>query len=129
MKIPGIVPPEIKRRQGTLKRLRLAPLTRGQIILGKLLPCYAVSVGQGALLLILGKWIGVRRRGPRPAAGGWPARVSLAVAGGVGVPALAPLRGVIIRVRCPPALASQRSRTPAQDALERIVMRHRACFI
>src|SRR5439155_1670768 len=45
------------------------------------------------------------------------------------VPALRPLRGVIIRMRSPPALAAQRSRTPAQDALERIVMRHRASFI
>src|SRR5207244_13308774 len=29
-----------ERRQGTLKRLRAAPLTRSQILLGKLLPCF-----------------------------------------------------------------------------------------
>lgn len=53
-----------ERRQGTLKRLRLAPLTRGQIILGKLLPCYVVSVGQGALLLLLGRLLFGMRWGP-----------------------------------------------------------------
>ncbi|MGL4554546.1 MAG: ABC transporter permease, partial [Gemmataceae bacterium] len=53
-----------ERRQGTLKRLRLAPLTRGQILLGKLLPCFAVSVGQGFLLLILGKLVFGMRWGP-----------------------------------------------------------------
>src|SRR5207244_6333908 len=29
-----------ERRQGTLKRLRSAPITKAQVILGKLLPCY-----------------------------------------------------------------------------------------
>lgn len=57
-----------ERRQGTLKRLRLAPLTRGQILLGKLLPCYAVSVGQGVLLLVLGRLVFGMRWGPDP----WP---------------------------------------------------------
>ena len=28
-----------ERRQGTMKRLMAAPLTRGQILLGKLIPC------------------------------------------------------------------------------------------
>jgi ABC-type transport system involved in multi-copper enzyme maturation permease subunit len=40
-----------ERRQGTLKRLRAAPVSRAQIVLGKLLPCYGVSVAQGLLLL------------------------------------------------------------------------------
>jgi ABC-type Na+ efflux pump permease subunit len=53
-----------ERRQGTLKRLRLAPITRGEILLGKLLPCYAISVIQGAGLLILGKLIFGMRWGP-----------------------------------------------------------------
>jgi ABC-type multidrug transport system permease subunit len=53
-----------ERRQGTLKRFRLAPVTRGQILMGKLLPCYAISVGQGALLLILGKLVFGMKWGP-----------------------------------------------------------------
>src|SRR5207253_7181844 len=40
-----------ERRQGTLKRLRAAPLSRTQILLGKLLPCYSLSVAQGLALL------------------------------------------------------------------------------
>jgi ABC-type Na+ efflux pump permease subunit len=53
-----------ERRQGTLKRLRLAPLTRGQILLGKMLPVYAVSVAQGVLLLVLGRLIFGMQWGP-----------------------------------------------------------------
>lgn len=44
-----------ERKHGTLARLRVAPLTRGQILLGKLLPCLAVSVFQGLFLLAAGK--------------------------------------------------------------------------
>jgi ABC transporter DrrB family efflux protein len=44
-----------ERRQGTLLRLRLTPLHRWQILAGKLLPCFLVSVVQGLLLLIAGK--------------------------------------------------------------------------
>jgi ABC-type multidrug transport system permease subunit len=44
-----------ERRQGTLKRLRAAPLSRTQILLGKLLPCFLLSVGQGLFLLAAGK--------------------------------------------------------------------------
>ncbi|HYV37507.1 MAG TPA: ABC transporter permease [Gemmataceae bacterium] len=46
-----------ERRQGTLKRLRAAPITRVEILLGKLAPCYIVSVGQGLCLLLAGKFI------------------------------------------------------------------------
>lgn len=46
-----------ERRQGTLKRLRAAPLSRTQILLGKLLPCFALSLAQGILLLLAGKLI------------------------------------------------------------------------
>ncbi len=53
-----------ERQQGTLKRLRLAPISRAQILLGKLLPCYVISVVQGAGLLILGKAIFDMRWGP-----------------------------------------------------------------
>jgi ABC-type Na+ efflux pump permease subunit len=53
-----------ERQQGTLKRLRLAPISRAQILLGKLLPCYFISVAQGVGLLILGKVIFDMRWGP-----------------------------------------------------------------
>lgn len=46
-----------ERRQGTLMRLRLAPLTRGQILLGKMLPCLLLSLVQGAFLLIAGRLV------------------------------------------------------------------------
>jgi ABC-type transport system involved in cytochrome c biogenesis permease component len=44
-----------ERKHGTLVRLRAAPLSRGQILLGKLLPCLAVSLFQGFFLLAAGK--------------------------------------------------------------------------
>jgi len=46
-----------ERRQGTLKRLRASPLSRGQILLGKLLPCFLLSLAQGFFLLGAGKLI------------------------------------------------------------------------
>jgi ABC-type multidrug transport system permease subunit len=44
-----------ERKHGTLLRLRAAPLSRGQILLGKLLPCLLVSLAQGFFLLLAGK--------------------------------------------------------------------------
>lgn len=55
-----------ERRQGTLKRLRLAPLTRGQILIGKLIPCLAVSLFQGFFILLAGKFIFGMDWGPQP---------------------------------------------------------------
>jgi ABC-type multidrug transport system permease subunit len=46
-----------ERRHGTLARLRVAPLSRGQILLGKLLPCLLISLMQGFFLLISGKLV------------------------------------------------------------------------
>jgi ABC-2 type transport system permease protein len=57
-----------ERRQGTLKRLRAAPLTRAQILLGKLIPCYLLSVGQGIFLLAAGRLLFGMRWGPQS----WP---------------------------------------------------------
>ncbi len=57
-----------ERRQGTLKRLRAAPLTRAQIVLGKMLPCLFVSLAQGALLLLAGKLVFGMSWGTHP---GW----------------------------------------------------------
>src|SRR5262249_4888420 len=55
-----------ERRQGTLKRLRAAPLSRGQILLGKLLPCFALSVAQGVFLLGAGNLVFGMSWGPEP---------------------------------------------------------------
>ena len=46
-----------ERRQGTLKRLRAAPLSRSEILLGKLLPCFLLSLAQGIFLLVAGKLV------------------------------------------------------------------------
>lgn len=46
-----------ERRQGTMKRLRAAPLSRWEIVLGKLLPCLAVSLFQGYFLLLAGRFL------------------------------------------------------------------------
>jgi ABC-2 type transport system permease protein len=55
-----------ERRQGTLKRLRAAPLSRGQILLGKLLPCFLLSIGQGLFLLGAGKLVFAMSWGAEP---------------------------------------------------------------
>src|SRR5262249_4349782 len=46
-----------ERHQGTIKRLRAAPLSPIQIVLGKLLPCLALSVLQGVFLLVAGRLV------------------------------------------------------------------------
>jgi ABC transporter DrrB family efflux protein len=46
-----------ERRHGTLVRLNAAPLARWQILLGKLLPCAAVSLVQGFGLLVAGHFL------------------------------------------------------------------------
>jgi ABC-type multidrug transport system permease subunit len=53
-----------ERRQGTLKRLRAAPLSWSQILLGKLFPCYVLSLAQGFFLLGAGKLVFGMRWGP-----------------------------------------------------------------
>ena len=55
-----------ERRQGTLKRLRAAPLSWGEILLGKFLPCLFLSVGQGVFLLLAGKVVFGMSWGPEP---------------------------------------------------------------
>jgi ABC-type multidrug transport system permease subunit len=55
-----------ERREGTLKRLRAAPLTRGQILCGKMIPCLVLSLSQGAFLLIAGKLVFAMSWGPQP---------------------------------------------------------------
>lgn len=46
-----------ERRQGTLVRLRAAPITRGQLLLGKLIPCLLLSMFQGLFLLVAGNLV------------------------------------------------------------------------
>jgi ABC-type transport system involved in multi-copper enzyme maturation permease subunit len=53
-----------ERRRGTLRRLRAAPVTRSQVLLGKFLPCLAVGVVQGVFLLLAGKLVFGMRWGP-----------------------------------------------------------------
>jgi ABC-type multidrug transport system permease subunit len=55
-----------ERRQGTLRRLQAAPLSRTEILLGKFLPCLGISVAQGLLLLGAGKVIFGMNWGPQP---------------------------------------------------------------
>jgi ABC-type multidrug transport system permease subunit len=57
-----------ERRQGTIKRLRAAPLTKAEILLGKMLPCLALSVAQGIFLLVAGRLVFGMRWGPND----WP---------------------------------------------------------
>jgi ABC-type multidrug transport system permease subunit len=40
-----------------MKRLVVAPLTKAQILIGKMLPCFFVSLFQGSFILIAGKLI------------------------------------------------------------------------
>lgn len=55
-----------ERRQGTMKRLMAAPLSRGQIVLGKLLPCLFLSLFQGIFLLAMGRLLFGMSWGPAP---------------------------------------------------------------
>lgn len=57
-----------ERRQGTLRRLFVAPLGINAILGGKFIPCYLLSIGQGFFLLLMGKLIFGLRFGPSP---GW----------------------------------------------------------
>jgi ABC-type Na+ efflux pump permease subunit len=57
-----------ERQQGTLKRLKAAPIGRGAVVLGKLAPCYVLSLGQGIVLLAAGRLVFGMRWGPE----NWP---------------------------------------------------------
>jgi ABC-type multidrug transport system permease subunit len=53
-----------ERRQGTLRRLQAAPLTRAHVLMGKMVPCFALSVGQTLFLLLASHWLFGIRWGP-----------------------------------------------------------------
>ena len=57
-----------ERRQGTLKRLRFAPVSRAQILAGKLLPVFVLSMGLAGFLLLAGRLIFQMSWGPED----WP---------------------------------------------------------
>lgn len=57
-----------ERRQGTLRRLFVAPLGKNAILGGKFLPCFLLSIAQGVFLLLMGKLIFGLRWGAEP---GW----------------------------------------------------------
>ncbi len=46
-----------ERRHGTMVRLRAAPITRGEVLLGKMIPCFTISLLQGFSLLVCGKLV------------------------------------------------------------------------
>jgi ABC-type transport system involved in multi-copper enzyme maturation permease subunit len=46
-----------ERRHGTMVRLRAAPISRGEVLLGKMIPCFAISLMQGFALLLCGKLV------------------------------------------------------------------------
>lgn len=55
-----------ERDQGTLRRLRLAPVTNASILIGKTLPFYLTSVLQVSLLFLCGRWLFNMSWGPEP---------------------------------------------------------------
>jgi ABC-type multidrug transport system permease subunit len=63
-----------ERRRGTLKRLRAAPVTRSQVLLGKFLPCLALALVQGLFLLTAGRVLFGMHWGPED----WPLARQLA---------------------------------------------------
>ncbi len=63
-----------ERRQGTLKRLRFAPVSRAEILAGKLLPVFVLSMGLAAFLLLAGRLIFQMTWGPDD----WPLWLQIA---------------------------------------------------
>jgi ABC-2 type transport system permease protein len=55
-----------ERDQGTLRRLRLAPVSSASILIGKTLPYYMTSVVQTALLFVCGRLLFGMSWGPEP---------------------------------------------------------------
>lgn len=55
-----------ERRHGTLVRLEASPIGLGQLLLGKTLPCLALSVLQGVVLMACGNLVFGMKWGPAP---------------------------------------------------------------
>jgi ABC-2 type transport system permease protein len=65
-----------ERKQGTLLRLQVAPISRTQIVAGKAAACFIAVIGVITLMTVLGMWLGMRPRSPAMVA---LAAVSIAV--------------------------------------------------
>jgi ABC-2 type transport system permease protein len=55
-----------ERRQGTLKRLLVAPLNKSTLLVGKLIPCFLLSAFQGLFLLVMGNLVFGMHWGAQP---------------------------------------------------------------
>jgi ABC-2 type transport system permease protein len=64
-----------ERKQGTLMRLQVAPVTRAQVLAGKAMACFLAVLGVIVLMLVFGFWLGMRPRNP-----GWLALAALSIA-------------------------------------------------
>ncbi len=53
-----------ERKQGTLLRLQVAPISRTQIVAGKALACFIAVIGVIVLMTAWGMWLGMRPRSP-----------------------------------------------------------------
>lgn len=53
-----------ERKQGTLLRLQAAPISRGQILFGKALACFVTVVGVIAVMVLVGRLLGMHPRNP-----------------------------------------------------------------
>ena len=64
-----------ERKQGTLMRLQVAPVTRAQVLAGKATACFLAVLGVIVVMLVFGIWLGMRPRNP-----GWLALAALSIA-------------------------------------------------
>jgi ABC-2 type transport system permease protein len=64
-----------ERKQGTLMRLQVAPVTRAQVLAGKATACFLAVIGVIVLMLVFGTWLGMRPRNPA-----WLAFAALSIA-------------------------------------------------
>jgi ABC-2 type transport system permease protein len=51
-----------ERKQGTLLRLQVAPVTRSQLLVGKATACFLSVLGVILVMVVLGMWLGMRPR-------------------------------------------------------------------
>jgi ABC-2 type transport system permease protein len=51
-----------ERKQGTLLRLQVAPVTRTQVLAGKATACFLAVLGVIGVMLLMGMWLGMRPR-------------------------------------------------------------------
>jgi ABC-2 type transport system permease protein len=64
-----------ERKQGTLMRLQVAPVTRTQVLAGKAMACFLAVLGVIVVMVVFGIWLGMRPRNF-----GWLALSALSIA-------------------------------------------------